>query len=113
MSTILQMMAPPYGLLHREKVYSAGTIVDIQHIVYLQKLFWLRSNRISSLLHRNDWIFIGDDKGGISGYHLKEKQWYIWDNGRNLEFSRIDALEYGNGQLFYSTLAAVYTKFIG
>ncbi len=65
----------------------------------------LRSNRISALFHSGDWLFIGDEKGGIFGYHLPEKKWYIWDNGRNLEFISISALAYSDGKLFYSTLA--------
>lgn len=64
----------------------------------------LRSNRISALLHSGDWIFIGDERGGLAGYHLGDQKWYIWDSGRNLEFSSISALAYRDGELFYSTL---------
>ena len=65
---------------------------------------FLRSNRISALLHSEDWIFIGDERGGLAGYHLGDQKWYVWDSGRNLEFVSISALAYRNGQLFYSTL---------
>ena len=66
---------------------------------------FLRSNRISALLHSEEWIFIGDDRGGLAGYHLGDQKWYIWDSGRNLEFGSISALAYRNGELFYSTLS--------
>ena len=65
---------------------------------------FLRSNRISALLHSGNWIFIGDERGGLAGYHLGDQKWYVWDSGRNLEFASISALAYQNGQLFYSTL---------
>ena len=70
-----------------------------------QRISLFRSDRISALLHSGDWIFVGDERGGIAGYHLQDQKWYIWDSGRNLEFSSITALAYGNGELFYSTLA--------
>ncbi len=65
----------------------------------------LRSNRISALLYSSDWIFVGDEQGGLVGYHLPDQKWYMWDSGRRLEFGSISSLAYRNGQLFYSTLA--------
>ncbi|WGK70035.1 hypothetical protein P0082_04020 [Candidatus Haliotispira prima] len=67
--------------------------------------FLLRSDRISALLHSGDWVFLGDDRGGLAGYHLEDQKWYMWDSGRNLEFSDISTIAYRNGELFYSTLA--------
>ena len=71
----------------------------------LSETFLLRSDRISALEYSGDWVFIGDDRGGIAGYHLRDQKWYLWDSGRNLEFASINSLSYGSGELFYSTLA--------